>query len=208
MSEDDEVEAAQLRAEYRWQRAQRAKLMRHPDCLDPEHPGCSNCKMKEPKMATIEELEARLAEMQAELEKLKSEKVAEWPKEGDEYWTIGTSGKPFAYEWEDDEHDNGTMAIGHIFRTEEEAEAEIEARKVIAELCRQPGARRFVVGGNNWSVVYNFHNKALWACVWESEPPIQQSVWFESQESARAAIQAVGEERIIKAARWWALGEC
>ena len=43
MTEYQEIEAAQLRAEYRCQRAQLAKLMRHPDCRDPDHPGCSNC---------------------------------------------------------------------------------------------------------------------------------------------------------------------
>jgi len=161
-------------------------------------------------MNKIEELEARLAAMRAELEKLKAEKAtdAEWPKEGDIYFSIATLGDIVKYCWGGDDGDTALASIGNIFRTKQEAEAELEARKVVAEFRCQPGARWFVIGENNWSVVYNFHHKALWACIWDAQPSIQQSVWFESQESAHAAIQAVGEARIIKAARWWALGEC
>jgi len=38
---DDELQ--ELRAEARFERQQRNILMRHPDCRDPDHPGCEQC---------------------------------------------------------------------------------------------------------------------------------------------------------------------
>lgn len=34
---------ADLRAEARWQRQRHSRLMQHPDCRDPDHPGCEHC---------------------------------------------------------------------------------------------------------------------------------------------------------------------
>lgn len=42
--EDYDYEAAELRAEDAWQRRQSARLAAHPDCRDPDHPGCVHCR--------------------------------------------------------------------------------------------------------------------------------------------------------------------
>lgn len=34
---------ADLRAEAQWERRRHNMLMRHPDCRDPDHPGCESC---------------------------------------------------------------------------------------------------------------------------------------------------------------------
>ena len=41
-SRQDEID--DLRAEQRWQRRQWGRLMNHPDCRDPDHPGCEDCR--------------------------------------------------------------------------------------------------------------------------------------------------------------------
>jgi len=41
MAADD---LADERAEAQWQRRQHNLLMRHPDCRDPDHPGCEACR--------------------------------------------------------------------------------------------------------------------------------------------------------------------
>lgn len=40
---DQDGELDGLRAEVRAARVYREQLARHPDCRDPDHPGCSNC---------------------------------------------------------------------------------------------------------------------------------------------------------------------
>ena len=42
-----EDEMADLRAEARWERHRHARLMRNPDCRDPDHPGCELCEEDE-----------------------------------------------------------------------------------------------------------------------------------------------------------------
>jgi hypothetical protein len=39
--------AADLKAEDRAERLYRRSLARHPDCNDPDHPGCANCEPPE-----------------------------------------------------------------------------------------------------------------------------------------------------------------
>jgi len=39
----DGDEAAYLAAIDRYSRAQQARLTQHPDCRDPDHPGCAKC---------------------------------------------------------------------------------------------------------------------------------------------------------------------
>ena len=46
--EDYDHEAAELRAEARWERQQSARLAQHPHCADPDHPGCVHCREDEP----------------------------------------------------------------------------------------------------------------------------------------------------------------
>lgn len=44
MTYDDDYEAAELAAEDRAARRYRSRLSAHPDCRDPDHPGCSSCE--------------------------------------------------------------------------------------------------------------------------------------------------------------------
>jgi hypothetical protein len=43
---DDDLDPMieELRAEDRWRKRRHAELMRHPDCRDPDHPGCERCE--------------------------------------------------------------------------------------------------------------------------------------------------------------------
>ncbi len=43
LADYDDHEAADLAAEDRARRAYLARLARHPDCRDPDHPGCELC---------------------------------------------------------------------------------------------------------------------------------------------------------------------
>ena len=43
----DELEAEELRREAIAMRWYRQKLAAHPDCRDPDHPGCEKCMVEE-----------------------------------------------------------------------------------------------------------------------------------------------------------------
>jgi hypothetical protein len=40
----DDTERAELAAEARYLRQYQGRLRRHPNCNDPDHPGCDNCE--------------------------------------------------------------------------------------------------------------------------------------------------------------------
>jgi len=42
--DDQESELDDLRAEARWECKQQRLLRAHPDCRDPDHPGCEDCE--------------------------------------------------------------------------------------------------------------------------------------------------------------------
>lgn len=154
-------------------------------------------------------LEARYNELGEEIKRLKeAESAKTWPNDGDAYWSVD-SGRVAEFLWVNDEFDGLIAYIGNIFRTQEEAEKELEARKVVAELKRQPGAKKFSLGEDNWSFGVDLStmrmsniltNAGLCDDGWHS-------IYFDSKESCKAAIKAVGESRIIAAAKWFAMGE-
>ena len=40
----DEYDIEELKAQDRHERLYRLKMMEHPDCRDPDHPGCEKCE--------------------------------------------------------------------------------------------------------------------------------------------------------------------
>lgn len=49
MTDDDDLDPyiEELRAQDRYERRYQAHLMSHPDCRDPDHPGCEHCEEEE-----------------------------------------------------------------------------------------------------------------------------------------------------------------
>ncbi len=158
-------------------------------------------------MNKLAQLEAKYAELGAEIEKLKAEKT-EWPKVKDSYFAIDASGiGVHLLKWCGDANDRGFLNIGNCFRTREEAEAERDARLVVAELKRQPGAKKFDPSGQMYGFKPNLKFNMLSYGRDFSLNFSWYSTYFDSEESCKKAIVAVGEDRILKAARWWAMGE-
>lgn len=145
------------------------------------------------------------AELAAIREEMKAEKL--WPQVGDEYWLLGDTGTLWRNAWCGDVSDFARQSIGNIFRTKAEAQAELAARKVIAELRACDGWTAFEVDGRNWGIAVPFKRGCVfvqWSDVIEG---CWQSIYFKDEESAKAAIEKVGEQRILKASRWLAMRE-
>lgn len=186
---------------------------------------------------TLQDLEAKYTELRAEIQKLKEAKevgpqycdnyqhpikdeafweavcrvakeVKAWPQRGDTYWAIYNDVEIESVCWLNDHVDRSRKAIGNIFRTQEEAEKQLEALKVVAELRSQPGRKKFVVGEGNWGIEINLVRgmppKCILIYTYETG---WQSVYFDSKESVQAAINAVGVYRILAASKWFSQGE-
>lgn len=137
----------------------------------------------------IKELKQRIAE----LEGLAKEEQ-EFPQEGDTYSYINTYGGVESDVWEGHFAERSMVKIGNFFKTEEEAEFEVEKLKVEAELRKF--SRKFIWGGENW-ILSMGTNKDVFL-VYEDDEMNQGAVYFEDEYKALEAIEAVGKERIKK----------
>ena len=84
------------------------------------------------------EQKAKIEELYRQIEELKNVNIEEdgvWKPENDEdYWFISSYAELYRVEWTDYSSDKDRLSIGNVFRTEEEAEFQIEKLKVLAEL--------------------------------------------------------------------------
>lgn len=85
----------------------------------------------------IAQLEKEKAEFQKKLDELKKIEADEapkdaWPKDGDKYWYVSVSGRCASASWHYYGTDKRCMAIGNVFRTEEEAETALQRLKDLA----------------------------------------------------------------------------
>lgn len=158
-------------------------------------------------MPTLEELKQQLETIQAEIKKLESA-PKEWPQKYDRFFVVDWDGDCSEMINEGDQFDTGAKAIGNMYRTEAEALMEIEARKVAVLLKSQPGCRKFVVGEDNYHILlHSSQLKVDYGQLSFSAGAGWRSIYFDSLESVKVALETVGEKRIIKAIRWDDFGE-
>lgn len=158
-------------------------------------------------MTELEKIKAQIADLQKQIEELDATHK-EWPQVGDSYWIVDGSGDVCMLTYGDWIGDPGAFSQGNAFRTKAEAEAERDARAVVAELRKQPGRKKFVSGEDNSCLFVNINMLCVSTDCWSCTDNGWNSIYFESRESAQAAINAVGADRILKAARWCTMQEC
>lgn len=118
-------------------------------------------------------------------------------KEGDTYYSIyGNGNVSSEKKWFDDDYENNYRGIGNAFLTKEEAEFEVERRKIETEMLRLGGRRKFNRGKDNYFIMYtriegldyvNYHSMHE-----------QGVIYFESEEKAKKAVETIGKDRIKK----------
>lgn len=124
-------------------------------------------------------------------------------KKGDYYYFIVLGGTVRVVKEEEEELDNQRYAISNYFKTEEEAEFEVERLKVIAELREwATPVDEFNWGNENECKcvlqIKNFNDGNCWLIIDVLQRYQFSDLVFASEKIAREAIEAVGEERIIK----------
>lgn len=162
--------------------------------------------------AKVQRLESRLAEVERELSASQNNTLEEvdrpvnklWRAEpGYTYWTISAEGVQECYDCGIEVDDNN-YEIGNYFKTKEDALFEQERLKVLKEL-------------KDWSQPYNSRSTHILIPYIEQTSNVSgkirvkstdirevkhvnllHAIYFESEEIAEKAIEAVGEERILK----------
>lgn len=89
--------------------------------------------------------------------------------------------------------DENARAIGNAFLTKEEAEFEVERRKI--ETIMRKYSSPFDEAGKSWSIDYSYYRNFITAQVnvYNSGIP-----YFESEKMARKVIDEIGEDRLKK----------
>ena len=144
-----------------------------------------------------ERIEALNKDMQSLMSELDAGVENDFPQDGEEYWYIDDDAEVMNIEWYDSEYSRGRVSIGNIFRNEKEAEFAVGKLKVEAELRKF--SRPFENGKFNYYISLSVDDDVVEAKVqFIGFYCSQGTIYFESEEKAQQAIEAVGEERIKK----------
>lgn len=153
----------------------------------------------------IEKIVEQINKMEEEINNLKNsigefeeeaKEAKEWPQVGDEYYVIHGFGKICSWKYYGSEEDFNVFRVGNAFKTKEEAEFELERRKVITELKKYSKAYNPKV--KNFCICYSYGEDALFPYLEPLDEPDVGAYYFESEKMAERAINEIGEDRIKK----------
>ncbi|MDY4561377.1 hypothetical protein [Peptostreptococcus porci] len=136
---------------------------------------------------TIKELE----------EKIKSslESKKEWvPEIGKLYYKINAYGEVVKSTFTNFSIGRNCLDIGNAFRTKEEAQFELERRKI--EAIMKKYSRSFEHEEENYYIFYAYSNKSI--CISSRIRTDDGIPYFESKKMAQKVIDKIGEERLKK----------
>lgn len=118
-------------------------------------------------------------------------------QKGDTYYVIGGNGEVMNAIWANIYIDKDCRKNGNVFLTEEEAENEVELRKIEAEMLRLGGRRNFKKGEDNYVIYYAYDDDGLNIVSYKFHF-YQGEIYFDSYKKADDAIKTIGEDRIKK----------
>lgn len=152
----------------------------------------------------LEAAQNEITKLKQVIEKAEAENNV-WPKEGDEYYLIGSYGK-IGYEHFSSKNivDDMHIDIGNCYKTKEEAEQALEKMKVMAELKRLADKSWKEAGAEidwsdeNTSKYFVRYNPSESCLLIDHNCSIKNinDFYFNSEKKAREAIDKIGEERL------------
>ncbi len=154
------------------------------------------------KMIKVEEIAEKYKGYEVDEEKLKEFLTPPKPKTvwdlkiGDRYWFLDSYGNVCDCVLGNGVIDNGRRAIGNCFLTREEAEFEVERRKVEAILLKY-GSRDFEYSENNNYMYYEHSESSIEIGHYRSCQD-QGTIYFDTEELCQKAIKEAGEDNIKK----------
>lgn len=113
---------------------------------------------------------------------------------GNKYYFIQPEGLIVWNKFNKDGFDINARNIGNMFLTQEEAQSELERRKI--EAIMKKYSRPFNEKKENWAIYYDHYDKAVNTTCWHNTD--YGSYRFESKEVTQKVINEIGEERLKK----------
>lgn len=139
---------------------------------------------------------AFISEDEYNLEPYQEKPKAVWDlKEGDEFYYIAFDGDILSGKWVDAIE---YRESGNVFLTLQEAESELERRKIEAEMLRLGGRRYFKKGESNWYIRYNFYTDSVDVDYNMYDSYGRGIIYFDSEEKAKEIIKTISEDKIRK----------
>lgn len=135
-------------------------------------------------------------------EKYSGKKNKRWkPENEDRYYYITGKGIINFCKWID-RKDSNYFNLRNCFKTLEEAEFELERRKVVAELQNYADDHNDEIDWNDsdlgkWMIIYNYQSERI-LLIDNYYSHYMNSIDFSSKNIAQKAIDTVGEDRIKK----------
>lgn len=156
-------------------------------------------KSKEELLSELEKLKAEFHTLEEKIkayeEGLNSQNTRQWiPEKEEMYWCMDNNGWAFSSPWEDHTLDKDRLEIGNVFKTEKEAEFEVERLKILATMKKY--SRPFVEGDDNYYMELNHKRDNIEV---SSYFLYDTGVYhFESEEMAQRVIDEIGKDRLKK----------
>lgn len=121
-------------------------------------------------------------------------------KEREECYSLTICGNVHHGFWDGSFSSIAIRDTGGIFLTKEEAENDVERRKIENEMLRLGGRREFKNGENNYYIVCDFDSSHFAIRIFnnKSDGFAQMTIYFDSAKECRNAIKTIGEYRIRK----------
>ena len=114
----------------------------------------------------------------------------------DEHYAVGDCG--FIKHFDYSDFVGYKRDIGNVFLTEEEANREVERRRVETLLLKYGGRRWFKNGKENWFISYDY-TEGFFRYVYAIREQRQGMIYFDTEEQLKKAVEEIGEERLKKA---------
>lgn len=154
------------------------------------------------KMIKIEEITEKYKGYEVDEEKLKEFLIPPKPKTvwdlkiGDRYWFLDSYGTVRDCVFGNSVIDNGRRAIGNCFLTREEAEFEVERRKVETILLKY--GRREYKSKDNYYMYCDYYQSPSIEINWCGSAQNQGTIYYDTKELLNQAIEEAGEDNIKK----------
>lgn len=153
-------------------------------------------------MIKVEEIAEKYKGYEVDEERLKEFLMPPKPrtvwdlKEGDRYYYFDDYDGVSFSTWNDIDVDITRRYFGNCFLTKEEAEFEVERRKVEAILLKY-GRRGFKYSEDNYYIFYERDESSIVICCYESFQD-QGVIYFDTEELCQKAIEEAGKDNIKK----------
>lgn len=144
-----------------------------------------------------EEMAEKIVEdIKVALEEYKKKQI--WPRHDDTYYYVSACGETSGTLFINTAFDKGCLSYGNCFKTQEEAKFKAEQLKVLHELEELADDDQPWGNLKYYGIFYVHDFNDIVAECWISYQHLPSTYYFKSYESAKAAIDKIGKDRLKK----------